>query len=133
MDKPQTPETKKKRGFLLSLFLVLFLFMYTIGILMVLLGGTALTALTGALGGSGAAGLTGTLFFVGLLVMVLGFVVTIFLFKWKKWAVYTMAVFFILGLLRSLLAGPTFGQFIGQAFIPALFGFSVWKKWQFFE
>lgn len=129
---PQAPQ-QKKRGGLLTFILVLMLIGYGLGALMFLLGGTALTALFGALGGAGAAGLTGSLFFVGLLAMVLGFIVTIFVFKWKKWAVYVVLVLAALSIIYSQMNGFSLNGFIGQAIIPGLFAFLVWKKWEFFE
>ncbi len=129
---PQAPQTKK-RGGLLTFILVLMLIGYGLGALIFLLGGTALTALFGALGGAGAAGLTGSLFFVGLLAMVLGFIVTIFVFLWKKWAVYVVLVLAALSIILTQMNGFSFGGFIVQAIIPGLFAFLVWKKWQFFE
>ncbi len=129
---PQSPQVKT-RGGLLTFMLVIMLIGYGLGALLLLLGGTAMTALLGAMGGAGAAGLGGALFFVGVLAMVLGFVVTIFIFKWKKWAVYVVLVLAVLSVIYSQMQGFSFGGLIGQLIIPGLFAFSVWKKWQFFE
>jgi hypothetical protein len=129
---PQAPQ-QKKRGGLLTFILVLMLIGYGLGALLFLLGGTVLTSLLAALGITGLAGITGSLFFVGLLAMILGFIVTIFVFLWKKWAVYVVLVLAALAVVFSQSGGFSFGGVIVQLILPGLFAYLVWKRWQFFE
>ena len=133
-EQPQVqPQTGgKKRGFLLTLLLIFMLFVYGLAAMALLLGGGALTAMLEIF----MPGLT----IAGVAMMLLGlvnlaaFVVTIFVFMWKKWAAMTiLALGIVVGLVLFVMSGFAFKSLISGLVGPGLFALLVYPKWKYFS
>ena len=131
MDHTQTTPVPAapKRGFLLTTWLVLMLIGYGIGAFAGLLGGGIFATL------APATGTPWVMVAYGVLSLI-GFVATIFLFKWKQWAFWAVMGISALAVgynIIDLFGDGTFGDVLGSLVSPALLGLFVYPKWKHFS
>ncbi|PIZ94957.1 MAG: hypothetical protein COX81_02245 [Candidatus Magasanikbacteria bacterium CG_4_10_14_0_2_um_filter_37_12] len=132
-DIQPTSTKNKKRGFLLTAWLVFMLFWYGLASLGLILGGGVLTALLEAF--MPAVAFAGWLFFVIMgLVNVIGFIFTIFIFMWKKWALYTvLGIGVAFGLVVFVFSGFAFKTLVSSLLSPAILALLTYPKLKFFN
>ncbi len=130
-DTPASTEGKK-RGFLLTVWLVFMLFGYGMASIGLLLGGGALTAMLETFMPDIA--FAGWLFVLMGFVNVIGFVLTIFIFMWKRWALYTvLGIGVVFGLVMFGLSGFVFKNLLTGLLGPAILALLAYPKLKFFE
>ena len=132
MSGVQPASAEKKRGFLLTAWLVLMLLSYGLASLGLILGGGALTALLEAFMPTIA--FAGWIFVIMGLASVVGFVFTIFIFMWKKWALYTvLGIGLIFGLMMFVFSGFAFKTLVSGLLGPAILALLTYPKMKFFN
>ena len=131
MSDEKTTASKKKRGFFLTIWLVFMLLGFLFSGILLLVGGSLITYLLKFMMPNME--FAGWIAIAFALLQLVGFVLTIFIFAWRKWAVYiVLGVAGVMSLL-SLIFGFSLQTIIGIILGPGLLAFFIFKKWQFFK